>query len=87
MISLLEARLLDERKQKIAQIGEFNKNSLVELGDTASPSETSPGYNSTHIVFCFILVLIYQQQKTKLINAMAIFRAIFRQLNNLNPIV
>ena len=33
--------------------------SVVELGDTASPSETSLGHNSTRIVPCFVLAETY----------------------------
>ena len=42
-------------KNKIRPIeGVFFLKDLVELGDTASPSESSPGYYSTHIVPYFI---------------------------------
>ena len=57
---------MDERNQKIAQMGEFYKNLMVELGDTASPSELSHGHNSTYIVSCFNFGVCFKLQETKL---------------------
>ena len=46
---------------------------VVELGDTASPSELSPGHDSTCVVFYFVLAYAISKQKTKLIAAIANF--------------
>ena len=46
---------------------------LVELPDTASGSEKSPGYHSTCVVLCFNLGLYSQLQITKLTAAMTRF--------------
>ena len=51
----------------------FMQNMLVELPDTASGSEKSPGYHSTCVVLCFNLGLYYQLQITKLTAAMTSF--------------
>ena len=49
------------------------KKMMVELPDTASGSESSRGYHSTHVVFCFVLAKCAELQRTKLSMAMAKF--------------
>ena len=60
---------------------------MVELGDTASPSEPSLSYKSTCVVFCFDLGRDYQLQKTKLIDAMVEVRVIGYHTNISIPVI
>ena len=49
------------------------RNRLVELGDTASPSELSLGYHSTQIVTFFISAFSKRNKKQKLLEALTFF--------------
>ena len=75
------------RPTKNVQMDEFTQISLVELPDTASGSELSHGYHSTHIVFCFVLAEYKKLQKTKLSKAIADCRTTKRHVSSRIPVI
>ncbi len=65
---------------------------MVELGDTASPSESSRGHDSTYIVSCFVLANVLSCKKQNLeppwliVESRAAARAtVFPSYNNPRP--
>lgn len=83
---MTEALLYIEQSQKTAKMVDFNTTFGGAAGYCLRVRNITWLQFYVHS-FLFHLGRYHQLQKTKLMDAMANFRVIFRQLNNLNPVI